>query len=150
MKTQMVELMSLIKYGDMTKLAHDAKISPSTLSNIINGKTNIEAYPQLPKILGDYVVRRAIELQGEFDLLAATKETCKKLGVVPLTDEEVLKKKLTYFRINRMSPGKLLEVNEKLNLRLKIQRNEEWGSGDWEDFALAICDKLGLKEIRRR
>jgi plasmid maintenance system antidote protein VapI len=149
MKTQMVELMSLIKYGDMVKLAHQANVTPATLSNIINGKLSIETHPSVIPIIGEYVKKRTIEMQGQFDLLQATKEACKKLGIVPLTEEEQLKKKLTFHRINHMRPPKLLEVNEKLGLRIKIQHSEDWGRGDWEDFAQAICDKLGLKERRR-
>lgn len=149
MKTQMVELMSLIKYGDMVKLAHQANVTPATLSNIINGKLSIETHPSVIPVIGEYVKKRAIEMQGQFDLLEATKETCKKLGIVPLTEEEQLKKKLTFFRISQMKPAKLLEVNEKLGLRVKTQNSDDWSRGDWEDFALAICAKLGLKERKR-
>lgn len=149
MKTQMVELMSLIKYGDMVKLAHQANVTPATLSNIINGKLSIENHPSVIPIIGEYVKKRTIEMQGQFDLLQETKEACKKLGIVPLTEEEQLKKKLTFHRISQMKPAKLLEVNEKLGLRVKTQNSDDWSRGDWEDFALAICAKLGLKERRR-
>jgi len=150
MKTKMVELKSFIKYGDLTKLAHLAKISPTTLSNIIDGKVSMESYPELPKILGEYVVQRTKELQGQVDLAEQTREAAKKLNLLLPTEDDMYKKKLTFFRIKHMSPAKLLEVNEKLYLRVKTQHSEDWSRGDWEDFAFAIIDKLGLKERRRR
>jgi len=149
MKTKWIHLLSLIKYGDLGKLANEAKISPSILSGILNGKVSAEAYPQLPKILGDYAVKRTIELQGEFDAIKQTKEACEKLGLEPLTEEEILKKKLTRYRLSVMRSTKLLEVNEKLGLRINTQRSNEWGDRDWDDFAQKIGDKIGLKEQRK-
>lgn len=150
MKTKMYPLIALIKYGDMVKLAHQANVTPATLSNIVNGKLSIEGYPSVIPVIGEYVKKRTIEMQGQFDMAEVTKEACVKLGIVPPTEEELLKKKLTFFRINHMTKTKLLEVNEKLGLRLKTQNHEDWSRGETEDFAYAICDKLGLKENRRR
>jgi hypothetical protein len=146
MKTKMVHLMSLIKFGDLTKLADQAKLRPATLSQIINGKLNIENYPMLVPILGEYVKRRTIELKGEFDLLEETKQACQQLNILPLSEEMDLKKKLTWHRLTRMSTLRLLEVNETLNLRLKTQGHEDWGDRQWDDFMQDIAHKLNLKK----
>jgi hypothetical protein len=150
MKTKWVELMSLVKYGDMTKLANKAKVPVNVLSNIISGRTDIENYPEVPKVLGDYVVQRTKELQGNFDLLEQTKEACKKLGIVPATEEELMKKKISRFKLNQMLDHrryeKLLELNDKLGLRLKTQHYEDWGGGEWEDFADEIAIRLNIKK----
>jgi len=145
MKTKMVHLMSLIKFGDLTKLADQAKMNPATLSQIINGKLNIENYPMLVPILGEYVKRRTIELKGEFDLLEETKQACQQLNILPLSEEMELKKKLTWYRLSKMSTPRLLEINEKLNLRLKTQGHEDWGNRQWEAFIDDIAYKLRLK-----
>jgi len=153
MKTKMVHLMSLIKYGDLTKLASQAKISPATLSQIINGKLNIENYPTLVPILGEYVKRRTIELKGEFDLLEETKQACQQLNIIPISEELELKKKLTRFKLFQMVDHKntsgLLDVNEKLGLKIATQHHDDWNHEDWESFALTIADKLKLPKRKR-
>jgi len=149
MKRKMNEVIGVMKHGDIGKLATQAKMNSSALTLVLNGKSNIENYPLLVPVLKDYLIKRKAELQSEFELAEHSKALYKDLALTPPTDEELLKRSLTRLKLQSMKPVKLLEVNEKLSLRIGTPHHEEWRKEEWEDFAETIADKLGLKGRRR-
>ena len=153
MKRKMNEVIGVLKHGDLGKLAEAAKMNSSALTLVLNGKSNIENYPALVPVLKDYITKRKIELQSEFELTEHSKTLYKELSLTPPTDEELLKKSITRGRlmsiVDHEQYNKLLNLNEKLSLRIGTTHNENWSHRDWESFASAIADKLGLKERRR-
>jgi len=146
MKRKMNNIIGLLKHGDLGIIADEAKMNPTTLTDVLQGRKNIESYSSLVPVLKSYVTRRKEELQGEVDLVKHTDEVYKELNLKPPTNEELLKKSLNWYMLDHMNESKLLEVNEELGLRISTKDSDDWGSGDWDDFIEKIGVKIGLKE----
>ena len=149
MKRKMNEVIGVMKHGDLSKLASLAKMNQSALTLVLNGKSNIENYPLLVPVLKDYLNKRKTELQSEFELTEHSKALYKELSLTPPTDEELLRKNLTRRKLYNMKTVKLLEVNEKLGLRIGTAKYEDWGNREWENFAETIADKIGLRKQKK-
>lgn len=140
MKRRMNDIIGLLKRGDLLKIAHDAKVDPSVVSNIIHGRRDIENYPNVSEALIRYVKNRATELTQESKLSAATSEVYSKLKLKPPTDEELLLRNLTAQKIARMKRSELLLVIQERGLRIKVKEFE-----DDDELRDEIIEKLGLK-----
>lgn len=140
MKRRMNDIIGLLKRGDLLKIAQDAKVDPSLISNIIHGRRDIENYPNVSEALIRYVKNRAQELTQESKLSVATSEVYSKLKIKPPTDQELLLRNLTAQKIARMKRNDLLLVIQERGLRIKAKDFE-----DDEDLRDEVIEKLGLK-----
>ena len=140
MKRRMNDIIGLLKRGDLLKIAQDAKVDPSLISNIIHGRRDIENYPNVSEALIRYVKNRGTELTTESKLSAVTSEVYSKLKMKPPTDEEILLRNLTAQKISRMKRSELLLVIQERGLRIKVKDFE-----DDEDLREEVIEKLGLK-----
>lgn len=140
MKRKMNDIIGLLKRGDLQKIAADAKVDPSVVSNIIHGRRDIENYPNVSEALIRYVKNRANELTAESKLTVATSEVYSKLKMKPPTDQELLLRNLTAQKIARMKRADLLLVIQERGLRIKAKEFE-----DDDDLRDEVIEKLGLK-----
>ena len=140
MKRRMNDIIGLLKRGDLLKIAQDAKVDPSLISNIIHGRRDIENYPNVSEALIRYVKGRADELTKESKLSAVTSEVYAKLKMKPPTDEEILLRNLTAQKIYRMKRAELLLVIQERGLRIKVKDFE-----DDDDLREEVIERLGLK-----
>ena len=146
MKTKMNKIIGLLKHGDLGRIADLAKMNQTAVTNVLHGRSDLESYPSLVAALTVYVARRVKELQDEQGLTKQLEEAYKSLKLKEPTDEEILRRGLNWFTLEHMNEARLLEVNEKLNLRISVSDCDDWDSDDWADFTEKVGVKVGLKK----
>ena len=146
MKNKMNKIIGLLKHGDLGRIASLAKMNQTAVTNVLYGRSDIESYPSLVGALSDYVTLRVDDLKNEQGLIKQIDEAYKNLKLKEPTDEDIMRKGLNWYSLEHMNEARILEVNEKLNLRVSVSGVDDWDSDDWNDFVEKVGKRVGLKE----
>jgi hypothetical protein len=142
MKQKMTKILGLMSHGDGKSLAEQAKVTPSVLSDILNGKKDILSYPSVASVLREFINKREQEIASQEELNRQLDNIYKKIDIMPMTEDDLLVKRLTSVKIMRMSRKDLLTVIEKKALKISKQEIKDM---DNEELVDEIIDQLNLK-----